>query len=468
VSALRGRTLLALALALFPTRALANGKFPAAGQIVVDPGDAARVLVRTTFGILSSSDGGAHFDWICETGAGYGGGYDPGIAIAAGGSILAGVPDGIRVGREGGCSFTRAAGEVDHGFVSDVSVQKGHPEKAVALRKGESGADAVWISTDSGTTWTKAGVDLPSDFSGATLDLAPSDSARLYVGGTRLTGGSFRGAVGRSKDGGSTWEVLLLPPPFETTTPYLAAVDPVDASVIYVRLDGTPGRLLVSKDAGESFSQVLQIPGFMKAFALSPDGATALAGGPSDGVWRAPTQTLAFQKVSSLAASCLAWAGERVYACADQVLVSLSTNMGSSFTPLLSIRCVRGPLSCDPATSVGAVCPAMWGPIAQQIGATSCTAQSSSGGAGPGGSGAADAGAAPADGGAGGGSGAGGEAPAASGCGGCGVGRGGVSASRPIGALALAWLLARIRRAPHRPRRSIRSSFRASVSGATG
>lgn len=439
----RRRGLVGLALGLLlllPAPARGNGKFPAAGQIVVDPGDAQRILVRTTFGILTSADGGQRFDWICEKGAGYGGGYDPGIAIAAGGTILAGVPDGLSVGRAGGCAWAHAEGGVGQAFVTDVSVQKGHPETAVALRQGSGSGDSVWISKDSGATWAKAGVDLPSDFRGVTLDLAPSDPARLYVSGTRSSGGVLRGAVARSKDGASTWEVLELPALLGVAIPYLGAVDPGDASVIYARLDGTPGKLLVSKDAGETWVKALEVPGFLKAFALSPDGAMALAGGPSDGLWRASTQALSFQKVSSLAATCLAWEGERVYACADQVLVSRSLDQGASFSPLLSLQCVGGPLGCDPATSVGAVCPGMWAPIAEQIGAQYCAGPAGALDAGPDASMEADAGALPDDGGAGGG---GGVPPTAGGCGGCGVGRGGVGAAGAIGALMVALLLAR-------------------------
>jgi hypothetical protein len=340
---------------------------------------------------------------------------------------------------------------VGQAFVADVSVQKGHTALAIALRQGSAGsADTVWLSKDSGTTWVQAGVDLPIEFRGTTLDVAPSDAARIYVSGTRSSAGVLRGAVARSKDGGSSWEVIELPAPFNIAIPYLGAVDPKDASVIYARLDSAPGKVLVSKDGGDSWVKALELPGFLKAFALSPDGATVLAGGPSDGLWRASTDALSFKKVSSIPATCLAWEGERVYACSNQFLVSRSIDQGTSFSPLLSLPCVRGPLGCDPATSVGAVCPAMWGPIADQIGAQYCSASMGTEDAGPpDASSEPDAGAPPED---GGGASGGGVPPAAGGCGGCGVGRRGARAEGAMGALGLALLLAV--RATSRARRS--------------
>src|SRR3954463_14461670 len=96
--------------ALSPAPAAANGKFPSAGQIVVDPGDPGHILVRTTFGILVSRDAGQRFDWICEDGAGYGGGDDPGIAVTGAGSILAGVFQGLDVAHGAACPWQLAGG----------------------------------------------------------------------------------------------------------------------------------------------------------------------------------------------------------------------------------------------------------------------------------------------------------------------------------------------------------------------
>src|SRR5262245_35467226 len=38
--------------------ASANGRFPAAGQVAVDPSDSEHIVLRTTYGILQTTDGG--------------------------------------------------------------------------------------------------------------------------------------------------------------------------------------------------------------------------------------------------------------------------------------------------------------------------------------------------------------------------------------------------------------------------
>jgi hypothetical protein len=49
------------------------------------------------------------------------------------------------------------------------------------------------------------------------------------------------------------------------------------------------------------------------------------------------------------AVQCLAFQGSRLLACSDEVsgfVVGASTDDGASFTPLLRLSCVRGPLAC--------------------------------------------------------------------------------------------------------------------------
>src|SRR3954462_11155284 len=43
--------------------ALANGRYPAASQLVVDPNDPKHLVVSATFGFLDSRDDGKTFNW---------------------------------------------------------------------------------------------------------------------------------------------------------------------------------------------------------------------------------------------------------------------------------------------------------------------------------------------------------------------------------------------------------------------
>ena len=64
--------------------AVAEWAFSSWGDLIVFyPGDAERLIVRTTFGLLVSNDGGRHFDWICEAALELEDQEDPMIAITA-------------------------------------------------------------------------------------------------------------------------------------------------------------------------------------------------------------------------------------------------------------------------------------------------------------------------------------------------------------------------------------------------
>ena len=55
-----------MVLGAYASSAQANGRFPAANQLVFNPADANHFVVRTTFGFVESTDAGGSFRWICE------------------------------------------------------------------------------------------------------------------------------------------------------------------------------------------------------------------------------------------------------------------------------------------------------------------------------------------------------------------------------------------------------------------
>src|SRR4051812_2930136 len=74
--------------------ARANGRFPAANQLVASRTDPDFFVLRTTFGILFSHDHGTTWDWICEKAVGYGGVEDPSMGLTSTG-VIAGVFSGL-------------------------------------------------------------------------------------------------------------------------------------------------------------------------------------------------------------------------------------------------------------------------------------------------------------------------------------------------------------------------------------
>src|SRR5262249_10170662 len=67
-----------------PEEAHANGRFPSAEQLVVDPGDPNHIAVQVTYGFIHTVDAGRTWTWTCEDAAQYGGELDPPIALLDG------------------------------------------------------------------------------------------------------------------------------------------------------------------------------------------------------------------------------------------------------------------------------------------------------------------------------------------------------------------------------------------------
>jgi MYXO-CTERM domain-containing protein len=378
---------LALAASLVGLPALANGRFPAAGQIAVDPSDPSHLVVRTTYGLTVSSDHGAHWSWVCEAAVGYSGTEDPMMAITADGTLIAGIFEGLSASHDKGCQWDFAQGGLKDRYVIDLATEKVSPKSAVLLISNSVGGSMflteLWETKDNAATWTVAGVDMPADFLGLTLDAAPADPNRVYVSG-RYGKPGYDGAIERSNDRGATWQKLLIPGSNDLALPYIGGIDPQNPDVVYVRLDAAKtDKLIVTKDGGTTWQDAFTSTGNLLGFAISPDGATVAVGGDTDGVWTAPASTLSFTQVSKIGARCLTWTPAGLYACGDEFVdgfaVGLSTNQGKTFTPVMHLQENCGPLTCGAATSNGSKCPDAWGATKLTIGGATCNGAGGSG-----------------------------------------------------------------------------------------
>ena len=351
----------------------ANGRFPFASQLVVDPGDATHIVLRTTYGLVQSVDGGKSWQWLCEKSVGYGGQLDPAIAVTAGGTLLAGVFDGLSVSTDRACSWAYAPGILDKQYVIDVSVLKSAPKSAVALTStGATDAGffvVVAASKDDGKTWTQQGAAIPDDFTSETLDVAPSNPKRIYVSG--FHGTPHVAAIERSDDDGASWQRLDIPLA-NGAAPYIAAIDPTDADVVYVRVDlDGPDALLVTRDAGKTWSNAYGAKGDLLGFALSPDGSRVALGGTKDGLRVAGKGDLAFVKTSDVATRCLTWTKDGLFVCAsefpDGFTAAVTIDEGKTYTPLYHLTDLTQ-LSCPAGTSTARECPSQWDNVVLTLG----------------------------------------------------------------------------------------------------
>jgi hypothetical protein len=376
------------AIALASTAARANGRFPAAGQVLVDPGDAKHLVVRATYGLVATRDAGASWAWICEGAVGIGPKEDPMVGVTAHGGLVASLYAGVRVSSDGGCTFADRA-TVPGALGADLSVDRGDPRRVHLLvdapaDDGTFGA-VVLRSDDEGAIFHATGAPLPERL-GLTIDASTAKAGVVWATAIAGSGAAAKGVLLRSEDAGATFAEAEIPGASAAAPPYIAGVDPKVDGVVYVRIDGASlDTLLVTKDAGASWTTLrtsVDLPGF----ALSPDGATVLAGGETDGLWRAPAATLAFEKISPLKTTCLAWVGDAIYACADELTepfsVGVSHDGGATFSPLYRRRDLCGPLACPAGSSVAETCPAAWDATRATLGASTCAAAGGAGGAG--------------------------------------------------------------------------------------
>src|ERR1043165_653483 len=113
-------------LAVVSSNALANGRYPIAGQIVEDPDDPNHLVVRATYGVLVTHDRGASWGWICEPSIGFVSVEDPMMGIARGGTLFAAIFEGLSVSTDGGCDFSFYA-PLKKKYVVDLAIDKVDP-----------------------------------------------------------------------------------------------------------------------------------------------------------------------------------------------------------------------------------------------------------------------------------------------------------------------------------------------------
>jgi hypothetical protein len=350
---------LALILSVFTIRsARANGRFPEAQLIESVPGDPNTLFLRATFGILVSHDAGKSWHWICERSLGYEGQWDPPIAATRDGRLWVGLEDGLVATRDG-CSV-EAAPELDGQTVKDLTTDP-RGETLWAITGAPGKRSYVWRRS---SKWERlAGMD-ETNF--MTIEVAPSQPSRVYVSGQPYS--TIRGQIFRSDDGGATLRGakndLAAEGPF-----FIGAVDPKDPNRLLIRhLHAKGSDLLLSRDGGKTFANVLSITSAMFGFAKNAEGTTYWAGsGLADhGLFRSTDRGEHWSAVAKEGVLCLHQApGDGLFACANALTVgapaiAVSHDEGKSFTPLARFADIRGPVECPTGDARASLCAGSW------------------------------------------------------------------------------------------------------------
>jgi len=440
---------IALIAVMLAGRAGANGRFPASNAVILPRGGSPLVLVRTTFGLVVSADGGAHWRWICERAIGFSGQEDPTYVVTRQGTIVASLFDGVRVSRDGGCTWERPA-LGDAGREVFVDVTEGSDGTVLALTSGyDHRTDAgsafrtqLYVSKDDARTFAPVGKPLDPSLLAETVDIAPSDPSRIYISAVRGDAPPRAGALLVSTNGGARFTEHAVPLDPHERSLYIAAVDPARSDRVWLRTTAGPEqstRLVVAE--GAKLRVAMRATGPISGFALAPGGDGFFAGGPDVGLRRGSAAGEAEPSSRSpLRVQCLARRGEALWACSSEssgFVAGVSTDDGASFEARLHLAGMDGPLECPAGSSVAAQCGAdAWARLRGELGLGALDGDAGRARAEAGRAGAADA----ADAGSAGS--AGGPTPAVA---------GGGSSTRLVVvgvvlALVVAWLVARARR----------------------
>lgn len=190
----------------------------------------------------------------------------------------------------------------------------------------------VQRSDDGGLSWS-----VPVTDTRATSIVWSADGLRVYAA-TVGVGGNPGGGPLRSDDAGRSWQRLTSPTSGpQSLVPKLFAVDPASPAHVWTIAGGG---LFESGDAGLSWTQRLPPGAALRALALSPDGATLLAGG-ENGLRRSSDAGLSWSPVAlppseyGPAIDLLVWspAAPTVYAARRSAQLWRSDDGGLSWLP---------------------------------------------------------------------------------------------------------------------------------------
>jgi hypothetical protein len=271
----------AVALLASPRAARADGAFPDSLGIIAPADRPHDILLATNFGVVSSIDDGQTWTYSCEQdqnafGAQYQMSAPPldRIYTRAGGALV--------FSDNRACGWTVAGGAVASDTITDAFLDPTNVNRVLVVAQS-AGADGgigyrVYESSDAGATfstlrYTAAGGDIVTG-----VEIARSAPATIYL--TLLSGSPAVPKLGKSTDGGATWQVRDLTAALGAGVRSfsLIAVDPVNAARVYLRVaDANGERLAITDDGGATATSPVMLPaGVMSAFVRTPSGALLL------------------------------------------------------------------------------------------------------------------------------------------------------------------------------------------------
>ncbi len=350
--------------------ALAHGREAATTGIVFRDSDSSRVVIRTTFGLLFSDDGGASFRYRCAEAVGFdAASEDPALAWLSNGSLLVGSFSGLSRNQNSELCDFAAVPTFSRRYAIDVQASAMLPTRVFALDAPGDEANALMRSDDSGETWQRLfGAELGVLFE--RLRVAPSDESVMYISGAipaGRAGPERRVQFFRSTDGGVSFAMHDLVLETDERNAHVLAVHPQRPNTVFVRMvrraeDSMGERLMVSEDGGDTWRLLLRA---RQITSLAIFGETVWAGSASEGLFRGDSSGTLARVASNIATvRCLSVrarpnASPELWICSrdsEAFAVGKSQDGGDNFEPVWRYYQATSTIRCACSSMVGARC----------------------------------------------------------------------------------------------------------------
>lgn len=352
---------LALAAALLVTLgaagpARADGAFPDSLSVLVPADRPQYIGLATNFGLISSSDAGASWTWVCE---------GPitncstlySVSAPPADRLFAVSADSLVYSDDDACGWEVAGGSAVAGGVVDAFPLAQTSARVLAVVSpngvGPQTMYTVVSSSDGGVTfdavlYTAAAGDVVTG-----VEAARGDANRIYV--TIAHGSRFTPMLAVSADGGATWRTIDLAPQLDQAGIRLIAVDRTNPVRVFLRVTRTEAESLgVFDSTNDTLTTPLVFPGgLMTSFVQTAEGPLIAAGrlNIASSVQRSLDGGATWQAVAG--APHLRALSERdgtIYGAtddaADGFALATSRDLGLTFQPLMSYADVGAIAAC--------------------------------------------------------------------------------------------------------------------------
>lgn len=334
----------------------ADGAFPASFALMTTDSSPRRLVLATTFELMITEDEGASWRMMCEAMVGS---QLPVTRYQAGidGTLYASSSFGIYHSFDNGCGWSKATGPNSDMAVTDIWADPSRAERIYAVIS-EFVVEHVNRSDDHGLTigpamWTESNGTING------VESARSRPQRIYISGWSNFGETIAPYLARSDDDGEHFTQTSFPE-LAGYVILIAAVDPVNPDILYLRVRRPPGgdALYISTDQGVTLTKQLDLTtSLMTGFARRADGALFVASREQKTLWRRRPGESTFTALTAPGLRCLKENNGTLFSCGDDstenFALASSIDEGETWVPLTRLA-YNGPWLCCP--SAQAVC----------------------------------------------------------------------------------------------------------------